>query len=997
MFLAAFFLAAWNSPSAANYDSPFLQRVWQSDQGLPHDSVNAIVQTRDGYLWIGTRKGVARFDGIRFTILDDIPEITNENVSALCEDKEGTLWIGTERGVARIKEGKISHYGQADGLVGDNVRTIHEGKDGAIWIGTATGLSRFQKGEFHNFTQSNGLPHNVVRSLCDDEPGLWIATDGGLCQFKDGTISVPDSVKELGKATRFVHLDQQKNLWVGTQIGIFRRNGNGWDHFDKNHGDLSDDFISTIFSDAGGNLWIGTYGGLTRLLNGKFINEPTAEGTAYDLVNAIFEDREGNFWIGSKEGLIRLKPKTFTAITKEQGLAYNNCMSVLQDKRGTFWCGTWGGGVFEMQPNAKNVTDLTVTNWLRYYRVLSLCERRDQSLWFGTDQGVGLFQLKDGALTHYDDKSGLEKVAIRVIYEDSAENLWVGTSSLNLFKDGKFSRETATDGFIGGIVRVIMEDHEGSLWIGTNRGLSRRKNGKFTNFSTKDGLSGETVLALHEDKENNLWIGTSGGGLNRLRHGKFTIYTTKQGLFNGEILEILEDDSGDLWMSCLKGIFRINKKAFDRFDRKEIETIPCTSYGKEDGMISIICNNVSRPAAWKASDGRLWFATTKGLAVADPKIKNNDAPPPVVIEEVMADKKRVSESVNQRTSEGKSAHSITDALIHNFTVAPGRGELEIHYTALSFRAPEKNRFKYKLEGVDPDWIEAGTRHVAYYNNIRPGHYNFRVVACNNDGVWNSMGANLKLQLLPHFWQTHWFLGLVGLTMIGGVAGIARYITWQKLQQKLGRLEQQHAVEKERSRIAKDMHDDVGATLTQISVLSQLAEKEAARPDQVRVYTSKITETSRELAQAMDEIVWAVNPKNDSLRHLVGYIFRFAEEFVSLTDLRLLRERPKIIPDVPFPAEARHNVFLVVKEAINNIVKHSGASEMRLSLDVTGEELLIQIEDNGHGFSPETLDSFGNGLENMKKRIEDVGGRFALSSATEGTRIKLAVPLPAASR
>ncbi|MDB6024524.1 MAG: hypothetical protein JWM68_747 [Verrucomicrobiales bacterium] len=989
IFIAVFLFLPWNSYSAAGgSDSPFLQRVWQGDNGLPHDSVQAILQTHDGYLWIGTRRGLARFDGMRFTLLE-MPEIARESIFCLCEDRNGNLWVGTEKGVLRLKDGATWLYHPVDGLAGDNVRTIYEGKDGSIWIGTTGGLSQFRDGKFYNFTRNEGVSYNVIRSVCEDDIGnLWIATDGGLCRLKDGIISVPDMARRVGSAVRSLCLDADRNLWVGTRIGLYRKKGEGWDHFNKDPGPLSDDFVNTVYADRNRQLWVGTYGGLNRMVDGKIVTELTSEGAAYDLVNAILEDREGSFWIGSKEGLTRLKPRSFTTITKQQGLTYNNVMCVLQDRSGNFWCGTWGGGLFRWKDQGNTAS--TITNSVANQRILSMCDGKDGSLWFGTDYADGLYRLKEGGLTHFDDKDGLEKVGIRVIYEDHERNLWIGTSlSLGLFKDGKFTRYTTKDGLAGEAVKVIFEDKEGDLWIGTSDGLSRRKNGKFTSFTTKDGFPRNPVLALYEDKENNLWIGTSGGGLNRLRNGHFTAYTTKEGLFNDEVLEILEDDYGNLWMSCLKGIFRVNKRAFDKFDRKEIESIPCTSYGKDDGMISIICNNVSKPAAWKGRDGRLWFATTKGLVVADPNIKANDTPPPVVIEEVLADKQRFeSGKVGKRESESPFP---TLSLARLLTIPPGRGELEIHYTALSFRASEKNRFKYKLIGVDPNWVDAGTRRIAYYNNIRPGNYSFHVVACNNDGVWNSSGANVHLTLQPHYWQTWWFKSFAIIGSLSVAAAMARYVTRKLMARKLDRLEQQHAIEKERTRIAQDMHDDLGSRLSAVLLLSGRAQQAGSPPQEVQSSLQKISTTVRGLVDSLDAIVWAVNPANDSLDRFAFYMYEYVQMYLEAAEIEFTLDVPDELPSHPLPSEVRHNLYLVVKESLNNVVKHSGATHVWFRLKVDGQALRIVIEDNGRGVADTQSSLFGNGLQNMEKRMRTIRGDFELKTGDrKGTQIWLRV-------
>ncbi|MDB6025711.1 MAG: putative two-component system sensor kinase [Verrucomicrobiales bacterium] len=983
------FLLGDTGVAASSYVSPFLQRVWQSDQGLPHDSVQALVQTRDGYLWIGTRRGVERFDGTHFVKLE-MPGATRENISSLREDRNGNLWIGTAKGVARFKDGKVSLYGPVDGVPEDDVRTLYEDKQGSVWIGRAGGLTQYKDGKFRNFTNKEGLPSNVVRSIIEDDAGtLWIATDNGLCCMKDGIISTPEMAKPVGRGVRVIAFDSEKNLWAGTQAGLFKRTESGWEHFDKNQNGLSDDFIDMIYSDRTGKFWIGTYGGLNRWVDGKFVTELTSEGTPYDLVNCMLEDREGDIWIGSKEGLARLKIKPFSAITKQHGLTHNNVMSVLEDRTGTVWCGTWGGGLFQLKD--EKMVAFAITNRVSNNRILSLCNGRDGSLWFGTDHGDGLYRLKDGILTHYGDEEGLERIGIPVIYEDHAGQIWIGTSrSLSCLKDGKFVRYTTKDGLVGDTVKVILADKEGDLWIGTTAGLSLLKNGKFTNFTIKEGLSHNAIFALHADNENNLWIGTGGGGLNRLRKNEInnptrqssiTSYTSKRGLFNDDVLEILEDDNGYLWMTCLKGIFRVSKKALDRLDRGEISEIPCASYGKDDGMISIICSNVAKPGGWKSGDGRLWFATTKGVVVADPKFKVNDAPPPVVIDELLADKKAVGCDPTTKLMIASSS----------FSIPAGRGELEFHYAALSFPASEKNRFKYKLAGVDPDWVEAGTRRVAYYNNIGPGSYLFHVIACNNDGVWTEHPTKLEVILLPHFWQTKVFTGLVLFIAVGCVAGAVRFVTWRKLETKIERMERQNAVEKERSRIAQDMHDELGARLTEIRVLSNLTEKSKDRPEAVATQSRRVSNAAGELIDNLHSIVWAVNPTNDSLEKLADYIRGFAQPFLQSSSIRCRFDCPTHLPDLPLSSEVRHNIFLSVKEALNNVVKHADASEVRISLSVTDSKLVLSIVDNGRGFQTGNTSAVGNGLQNMERRLQNVKGHcVVLTAPCKGTTIRFEI-------
>jgi len=367
----------------------------------------------------------------------------------------------------------------------------------------------------------------------------------------------------------------------------------------------------------------------------------------------------------------------------------------------------------------------------------------------------------------------------------------------------------------------------------------------------------------------------------------------------------------------------------------------------------------------------------------------------VLIQSVIADKKVISRSANEsekmRKQDSERPHFLTFPISHLF-IPPGRGELEFKYTALSYTAPEKNRFKYRLEGLDADWVDAGNRRAAFYNNTPPGDYTFRVIACNNDGVWNTIGSSVKLTLHPHYWQTWWFKSFGAIACLSLVASSARYLTKRRLRWKLQQLEQQHAVEKERTRIARDMHDDLGARLTQIMLMSDHS-KQKETMDEVRVTLGKISHTARNVVDNLDALVWSANPVNDSIDKLIAYIYEFAPAFLQMSSVRCRFDVPDEIPDGPLSAEVRHNLFLVIKETLHNIVKHAGASNVDIALRHEANVLTVTIKDNGKGFLPESISTFGNGLKNMEQRMKQVGGSFCLTSAPgKGTRVRMEIPL-----
>jgi ligand-binding sensor domain-containing protein/signal transduction histidine kinase len=984
----------------------FSCRLWQTDDGLPHNSVQSILQTQDGYLWLGTQGGLVQFDGYRLR-----PAQTNistvalqSSIMALCETGDGTLWVGTDQGLFRREQGAFVQHGNKDILGTDVVRALHEARDGSLWIGTSAGTTRWHMGKFARFTENEGVAHSIVRAITSDKNAtIWIATALGLNRFKEGKMATLRQKGSgiLNNSVKAVCGDRSGRVWIGSDGGLtLLQGGKVVRHYTKKDG-LSDNFVSALFEDHAGTLWIGTYGGLNRLLEDRIVTEFNPTGDPFDLVNCIFEDREKNIWVGTRGGLNRLNPRRFTAVTKQEGLAHNTVVSICQDQSDAIWIGTWGGGLNRLADG--NVTAFTTTNGLSSDLILALGPaREDGTLWIGTDFLGGLNRFQNGAISTVFTNEPVG-AAIMAICEDHERNLWLGTrTGVHRLRNGRWSHYASTNGLAGDSTRAILTQRDGTVWVGTEGGLSRWNGSTFSNLTVSDGLGPKDVRALFADREGRLWAGTKGGGLFKIEPAisstpqttarpSITSYTTRQGLFSDDIFEILEDDLDYLWMSCNKGIFRVSKTDFDNVDAGKLSSVNSIVYGKADGMVSIDCKGVAKPSAWKTRDGRLWFATGKGLVAAEPSIPINTSAPPVVIEEVIAD----NNVMTDKRSGDRGSENLASLVI-----PPGRGDLQFHYTALSFTAPEKNQFKYKLDGVDADWVHAGTRRVAYYNNLSPGTYHFRVIACNNDGVWNPVGAGLKLSLQPRFWQTWWFFSVSTAAAIAMVGGSSRYLTQKRLQREMRRIEQQHSIEKERTRIAQDMHDEIGAKLTKISFLTELAKRQLPHPAEAERQMDNVSRTARDVLHALDEIVWAVNPKNDTLDNLATYICRHASDFFENTSVLCHFDIPAHLPHVALSTNARHNLFLAVKEALNNILKHACATQVTIKLSAAVDRSELTITDNGCGFcavAAPAVDSptrrVGNGLGNMRYRLDQIGGRCDVQSQPgQGTIVHFILPL-----
>ncbi|MDB6024532.1 MAG: hypothetical protein JWM68_755, partial [Verrucomicrobiales bacterium] len=528
LFLAGLLIGGMTASGVTNQvDTAYLHHAWQFDEGLPQNSVQAALQTRDGYVWAATPKGLARFDGMTFTVFDpqNVSEFKNTSFTAFCETKDGSLWIGTDGGLNRLKDGTFYYYSREAGFTNDQVRSLFEDKDGALWIGTTKGVSQYKAGKFSNFTPEQWPPNEAVRSICQDQNGtMWFATGMGVFRWGNNAGALFNN-KNTGSwgtnnwipnnSIRSVYCDRQGNVWLGSNRGLTLFEEGKCITFSKDDG-LADHIVSSIFEDRSGNLWIGSYGGLNRMKQAghlktsdpnfrssiSFYKELNAERAPYDAVNSISQDHEGSLWIGAKDGLSRIKNRDFTAYTQQEGLTHNNVTSVCEDSTGTLWIGTWGGGL-------NRYANGLFTNYSGDL-VLGICVTADMNVWFGTDYDGGLFRLQDGKPIHMD----FPDAAIKALHEDRKGNLWIGTATaLDLLRDGQLTRFTTTNGLPSNMVRTILEDHQGNIWLGTGNGLAVRKDGRFISFTTTNGLSSNAINSLYEDRDHTLWIGTLTGGL----------------------------------------------------------------------------------------------------------------------------------------------------------------------------------------------------------------------------------------------------------------------------------------------------------------------------------------------------------------------------------------------------------------------------------------------------------------------------------------------------
>ncbi len=942
----------------------------------------AITQTRDGYLWLGTAQGLARFDGVNCRAFGLKDGFNGLEISALLEDDAGALWIGTVGGgLNRMFHGKVETFGAADGLNGDAATALLEDANKDIWVGTTAGLYRRENGRFEPMAKKAG-PIFVRAMACDHTGAVWVSTlhDGLLCFQNGKPVPVPEPPEMRSINACYLLADRQGRLWAGfwggPQLGVLLCLENGkWTSYGTADG-IPGAYINSLAQTADGTIWGGTIDeGLFYFRDGKFQPLRMKDGLSDDAVCNLFIDKEQNLWIGTRSGgLDRVSPKKLSVCRVLENSAERLPISLAQTTNGELWVAASGRGIYRWS-GGKFDQFLRTLPAAGHLFVGAVLGAGDGSLWWGA--GPALFQWKDGVfLSDYEREAWLRGDRILSLCESHQGGMWVGTynGQLQLLRQGRF---TAIPGLTPKPIVALAEEPGGTLWIGTmGGGLARLQEGRLTVFTTKDGLRSNLIRALRLDPDGTLWIGTISGGLARWSGGRLSNFGLEQGLLDNTILQILEDD-GSLWLGCNRGICRVSKKSLDDLAAGTTTSLHPLAFGNPEGMVSEQCE-ANFGSGLKTQDGRLLFATAKGIVIIDPRQQSRAAAEPrVLMEDVLLD--------------GQAMDQTAAA-----AMPPGRHSLEFHFTGLNFSAPEKVRFRYRLDGLDADWVDAGAARAARYSYVPPGQYRFEVTACNNDGQWNPAGAAFSFSVQPYFWQTPWFVALLGVAALGLTAGGIRYVERRRYRARLKRLQAERQMERERARIARDLHDELGSSLTRISMLSDLARSRDNSTEQLKARVERISNFAVRTARSLDEIVWAVNPRNDSLRSLLEYIMQFARELFEDTNVNCRFHITEDLPLSPLPPETRHNIFLAVKEALTNALKHGHPTEVLLGAQIVGRQIEISIQDNGAGFDPALTekDTARSGLKNMRQRIESLGGQFAIQTVPgKSTTVTIALPCP----
>lgn len=966
--------------------SGWFYRAWQTEDGLPDNSVSAIAQSPEGYLWIGTNGGVIRFNGAEFTPLPlrDIPDLPSRQVHAMALDRSGQVWMGMERGpIIRIANDSFRTFGEADGVVSRRTHKITEDQQGRIWVAYSNRLCLIEQDQVIQFTGEHGIPSGWISTIeCDYEGTLWLSTNSKLGQFNQGKYR---EIKEFKETPIKITPARHTGLWITHDSKLFHfKNPDQQTLITTLPPGLE---VTTLIEDTRNAVWIGTRNqGLFRFHNDHLEHIPTS----HPWVTCISEDKEGNIWVGTSGGGLNLiLPRIAKLTTTSTGLPLSSVRSICTDASDRIWA-TGLGGQLAFKESGQWQLFHDLPEGARANCVTSDLRGR---IWVGT-QEHGLLEIRGDEIISLKKEDGLAGNSIRSLLPGENGDLWIATSSphqLHRLRDHTITR--IENPIQMKPIRAMTQTADGTVWIGTSNGhLLKVEEDRLLDESGIDGSTFRSIRTLHSTSDGSLWIGYAGDGLGHFKDGRYRRFTTDDGLHDDYLSQIQHDDKGNLWIAANRGLFRITIENL----LSESGHLYCQVYGRDNGLPSIQPSRDFAPSSASHRNGQLFFSTHSGLLEVTPGDSNSNRPPPLVhLESVTLDSKPIALFKKRSMLPPEIDRTTADLSSPGATIElpPAHDNLVISFAALNFTTPENTLLRYRLHPVDEKWQVIDKQNSVTFPRLPAGDYRFEVIANNGTGKWSKNGASVNITVKPFFWETWWFkLGIATLTAT--VAGGLVFLSLRrKHQNQLQALAAKQALEQERSRIARDIHDDLGASLTRISLLSE----SSSDNEEPRSPMSQIRSTTRDLMRSMDGVVWAISPEHDEFDDLANYLSSYAQEFLSVAGIRCRLTFPVDLPDNRLSAQLRHNLLLAFKEALNNIVKYADATEVRIILEPEEKHFSLKIHDDGTGIDPDSpadpnRPNAGNGMANMEERMKEIGGSCHFqSSPEEGTIVEFKIP------
>lgn len=974
--LVALVCLAESLSTARAADGEYLIKNWTTADGIPHNTVRSVIESRDGYLWIGTANGLARFDGVRFQVFDaaNTPELISDNVFSLFEDRRGTLWVRTRSGLLRRTQGRFEFLSPTNSLQPVPFAGMMEDRDGTIWVQGNNRMGRWNGRVVEVVPLPADGPQEIKALRPASDGGLWISAGNGLWRFRNGQV---ESVVKTPVAD-YLAVGSAGQLWGLTPDQRLLKFEQGiWEPVAT----LPGENCNVLYAAPNGEVWLGSErrNAAYRWRDGIMTTFSSAEGLEGVRVLDFVQDYDGNIWIAlNAGGLYRLRERRVQLIGREQGFKSPNTTSIIEQPDGTVMVGVMGStlhsirhgqaGPVRVQPAAEPFENPT-----------ALAPARDGGVWAGRFRGT-LPRVLDGRVV---EEAGSTN-GTRALFVDRAGRLWRGTrtSGIEIFSGTNLTRYDMADGLSFNNVYCFAQDRDGAVWAGTEQGLNRIRDGRIEVFSTAQGLGSPYISALCVDSRGMLWAGTLGGGLSAWTGSNFVTLTTREGLAHDAVDQLIEDDLGHLWLGTRLGLMRISVAQLHEFVAGKIRVVTGTLVGRDEGLVRPNLWTEYQPASAKTRDGRLWFCTGSGVAVLDPRRFEKPAAAPILhIEEVTIDGR-------SRLFDPREDPAIE--------LPPGSERLEIRYTAISPSGPAQVRFRHQLAGYDRDWVEAGRSRVASYSHLPPGRHRFRVIAVNNDGVWNTTGASLAINVQPRYWQTTWFstalvLAFVGLLWLLYRTRIARLERRRRAQEAFSRrlIESQ---ENERKRIAAGLHDSLGQNLLVIKNRAALALMQRDHPEKLAEQLAEVSAMASAAVREVREISQNLRPFQLDELGITKSIGGAVQRLADASEIRFKTDLANI--DHVLTPEFEINFYRIIQECLNNILKHSQAREATLQLELDPKCVRLTVTDDGTGFVPPAGNGGhpGFGLKSIAERARTMGGEAAIRSQPgRGTRVEVVIP------
>jgi signal transduction histidine kinase/ligand-binding sensor domain-containing protein len=943
----------------------YLHTSWTQEEGSDLPPVQALAQTADGYLWLGTGKGLIRFDGQRFADWQPFAgdALPGSDIRFLRPSKDGGLWVGALTGLCKLERGRVVFHPATRKLPCALIHSMIEADAGRLWIlsdcSTGNALSLLSRdGSLKTLSRADGLPEQrLLNVLADRSPNLWIGVGGGICRWSPGSAALCSP----GHALAGVSLVEESagNLLIADNASkqVLRYRDGRTDPIAPAIPGAS--FVrGAMLRDRDGNVWLGTTGqGLLRIRGGKVDRLTAEDGLSSNLVNAIVEDSEGDVWVATARGIDRFRDPKFLHVTTREGLSGDLINAVYGASDGATWVGTVGGGL-----NRVDGTRVTQAAGLPRNIVASLFEDSGRQLWVGTTGG--LVTGMNNRFAEVRTNTG-QPLTLVCNISGNADGIWLADGKQGLFRvRGRTAHPVAVPSVEGANIYRLLAARSGAVWLGRYKGggVTVINGDQVQHYSAADGLARGPVLSLYEDRAGAIWVGAE-EGLSRFRDGRWTTWTKAQSLPEGGVLGIVEDDGDGLWLLTPAGILRLARPALNGSAR----ALTYSLYGRTEGLRLAASGSMSTPRLTKGSNGHLWFCTQDGVAEIDPaRVRSNPVAPPVHIEQVSVDGKAFDPGAQEIAFRGS--------------------DLRIEYTGVSLMAPERVRFRYRIRERDRDWTDAGPRRTVTYVNLPPGSYRFQVIAANNDGIWNNTGAEVALRIIPYFYQTTWFAAACLTSALLAAWGVH----WAKVRRVVERFQ---LIAAERARFSRELHDSILQGFSGVVYQLEAAARQfESAPEASRQRLEKALDQADRSCREARELITSMRIPALENSTLPDALRATAAPMVSGLDIDFQFDVKGSARQAHYDIEA--NIFLLAREALTNSINHSGATRIRMELQYTGKALRLTVQDNGSGFDPDAAaNKTGHwGFRGMKESARQIGAEFSVDTAPgKGATITVTIP------